>query len=353
MGSTSGRIVNSWAACSVSGSDWAGGLAGWNVNNHVVASYATGDVRGDAAGGLVGNNGATITASYATGSVRGSLTAGGLAARNGAGAGIVASYAAARVSGNAAFPGGLVGRDGPSGRVESSYWDVDVSGQANSGGGEGRTTADMQAPTGYDGIYRNWNRDLDGDGAADDPWDFGTTAEYPALKADVDGDGRSTWPEFGDQRGRGGNPDPPPGQPPGEPPGEPPAGDCVADAETFCFQNSRFAVEMDWWTSDGRSGPGKAAADGANDSGMFWFFNPDNWEVLIKVLDGCALNDHVWVFAASATDLGYSIRVTDTMTRVFREYRKEDGLPADAITDSRAFPGVCAAPSPAAPRSRP
>ncbi len=349
VGSTSGRIVNSWAACSVSGANWAGGLAGWNVNNHVVASYATGDVRGSAAGGLVGNNGATITASYATGSVRGSLTAGGLAARNGAGAGIVASYAAARVSGNAAFAGGLAGRDNPAGRVESSYWDVDVSGQATSGGGEGRTTADMQAPTGYDGIYRNWNRDLDGDGAADDPWDFGTTAEYPALKADVDGDGRSTWREFGTQRGRGGNPDPPPGQPPGEPP----AGDCVADPDTLCFQNSRFAVEMDWWTSDGRSGPGKAAADEANDSGMFWFFNPDNWEVLIKVLDGCAVNDHVWVFAASATDLGYSIRVTDTMTGVVREYRKEDGLPADAITDSKAFPGVCAAPSPAALRSRP
>jgi hypothetical protein len=339
VGATSGRIVNSSAACGVQGSSFAGGLAGWNIGN-VVASYATGDVRANAAGGLVGENSGTITASYATGRVRGSAAAGGLAARNGAGAGIVASYAAAPVSGNAAFAGGLTGGGSSAGgRVESSYWDVGVSGQANSGGGEGRTTPDMRAPTGYDGIYRNWNRDLDGDGAADDPWDFGTTAEYPALKADVDGDGRSTWREFGDQPGRRGNPDPPPGQPPAGPP----AGNCVPDLETFCFQNSRFAVEMDWWTSDGRSGAGKAAPERTNDSGMFWFFDPGNREVLVKVLNGCAVNDHVWVYAASATDLGYSIRVTDTTTDVVREYQKEDGLPAGAITDAKAFPGVCAA----------
>ena len=195
----------------------------------------------------------------------------------------------------------------------------------------------MQAPTGYDGIYRNWNRDLNGDGAADDPWDFGTTAEYPALKADVDGDGRSTWREFGDQRGRGDNPDPPPGQPPGGPP----AGNCVPGPETFCFWNSRFAVEMDWWTSDGRSGPGKAAHDGANDSGTFWFFARDNREVLIKVLDGCSVNGHVWVYAASTTDLGYLIQVEDTVTGAVREYRNEPSQPAAAITDSRAFTGAC------------
>lgn len=28
---------------------------------------------------------------------------------------------------------------------------------------------------------------------------------------------------------------------------------------------------------------------GTKDSGLFRFFDPDNWEVLIKVLDGCAV----------------------------------------------------------------
>ena len=121
-----------------------------------------------------------------------------------------------------------------------------------------------------------------------------------------------------------------------------PAGTCEPDARTLCLQDSRFSVRVDWRTGD-QSGSASVVHGGTNDSGMFWFFNPDNWEVLIKVLDGCALNGHVWVFGASTTDLGYSIRVTDTVTGVVREYGNEPGLPAPAITDSGAFPGACAA----------
>ena len=72
----------------------------------------------------------------------------------------------------------------------------------------GRTTAQLQSPTGYTGIYRDWNADLDNaDGddddatGADDFWDFGTSSQYPALKADIDGDGTPTWQEFGGQHG--------------------------------------------------------------------------------------------------------------------------------------------------------
>ncbi len=65
--------------------------------------------------------------------------------------------------------------------------------------GRGKTTAELQTPTGYTGIYANWNLDLEPDGALDAPWDFGTSSEYPALKADRDGDGTATWQEFGAQ----------------------------------------------------------------------------------------------------------------------------------------------------------
>jgi len=63
--------------------------------------------------------------------------------------------------------------------------------------------------------------------------------------------------------------------------------------------------------------------------------------VLIKVLDGCAVNGHVWVFGASPTDLGYVIRVTDTAAGTVKEYRNEPGAPAPAITDVTAFPAGC------------
>lgn len=335
VGTNGGRIASSRSACSVSGTNWAGGLVGWNVGN-VIASYATGNVEGGAAGGLVGTNTGAVRASYASGRVEGSVNAGGLAARNASGARIVASYAAARVSASAAAAGGLVGRGELSaGRVESSYWDTDVSGHTNSSGGSGRTTARLQAPTGYDGIYRDWNLDLDGDGATDDPWDFGTSAEYPALNADIDGDGRSTWWEFGDQRGRGGD------EPPSGSDDDDDEGTCVANAETRCLLRFRYAVTVDWWHTAG-SGRGAVVDAGTDDSALFHFFEPgDNWEVLVKVLDGCSVNRHVWVFGASTTDLGYVIRVTDTVTGAVREYRNEPGRRAGAITDATAFPNGC------------
>jgi hypothetical protein len=79
-------------------------------------------------------------------------------------------------------------------------------GYGGSEGVEGKTTTDLQSPTGYTGIYRSWNADLDDadrdDNAAtggDDPWYFGTSRQYPVLKVDFDGDGVATWQEFGDQ----------------------------------------------------------------------------------------------------------------------------------------------------------
>ena len=49
------------------------------------------------------------------------------------------------------------------------------------------------------GSNEAWNVDLDDDGVLDDPWDFGTESQYPALAVDLDGDGWATWQEFGYQ----------------------------------------------------------------------------------------------------------------------------------------------------------
>ena len=120
-----------------------------------------------------------------------------------------------------------------------------------------------------------------------------------------------------------------------------PAGMCEPDGGTLCLRDSRYAVGVEWWTGGGQSGRGSVVHAGTNDSGLFRFFSRDNWEVLIKVLDGCALNGHMWVFGASTTDLGYSITVTDTVTGMVQEYRNEPGQPAPAITDDEAFRQAC------------
>ncbi len=120
-----------------------------------------------------------------------------------------------------------------------------------------------------------------------------------------------------------------------------PAGTCEVDAETSCLRDARYSLEAEWWNPEGDGGAAELVHAGTNDSGLFRFFDPDNWELLIKVLDGCAANGHVWVFGASTTDLGYAIRVTDTVTGELREYRNEPGRPAQAITDARAFRESC------------
>ena len=179
-----------------------GGLVGYNTGT-ISGSYATGQVTGESCvGGLVGVNGipfddsATIAASYATGSVEGSSCGGGLAGFNYGT--ITASYATGRVTGGA----GLVGVLGPGfdipGAVTSSYWDSRTSGHTSGTYGSPRTTSQLQSPTGYSGIYASWNVDVDTEDGSDNPWAFGTSAQYPALKAVLDDD-QAMWEEFGYQ----------------------------------------------------------------------------------------------------------------------------------------------------------
>ena len=200
VGYNTGFVVLSYATGPVTSDRSAGGLVGYHQSKLIAASYATGPVSGSSAGGLVGTvatprSEATIMASYATGSVDGG-TAGGLVGHLYDEGTITASYATGRVAGSRT--GGLVGDD-ERGTVTSSYWDTRTSGQGSGSPGSGRTTAQLQSPGSYSGIYGSWNVDIDEDDINDNPWDFGTSSQYPALKADMDGDDDATWEEFGYQ----------------------------------------------------------------------------------------------------------------------------------------------------------
>ena len=212
-----GEIRESYATGSVSGNEKIGGLIGNNDGSSlIIASYTTGSVSGDRyIGGLAGTNWGIIGASYATGSVSGNAHAvGGLVGENRNEGLIIASYATGSVFGQSSV-GGLIGGNSHDATISDIYWDTQTSGQATgvgegpSVGVAGKTTAELQAPVGYTGIYAGWLLDFDNaDGdfddttGVDDFWDFGTASEYPALKADFDGDGTATWEEFGNQRGQ-------------------------------------------------------------------------------------------------------------------------------------------------------
>jgi hypothetical protein len=114
---------------------------------------------------------------------------------------------------------------------------------------------------------------------------------------------------------------------------------CTPSPTALCLAGGRFRVEVDWAVR-GDSGAGRVVPVGSDDSGLFWFFDPENWEMLVKVLDACAVNDHRWVFAAATTDVAYTLRVTDTGSGAAWRFDHPGGDPAPAVTDTAAFPCV-------------
>lgn len=121
-----------------------------------------------------------------------------------------------------------------------------------------------------------------------------------------------------------------------------PAGSCKPGEHRLCLRNARFGVEVSRLDATLQwSGSARVVNEGTEDSGLFYFFDPDNWEILVKVLDGCAVNGHMWALAASTTDLGYVIAIWDTITDEYTSYRHEGGTPSPAIVDAEAFSEAC------------
>ena len=111
---------------------------------------------------------------------------------------------------------------------------------------------------------------------------------------------------------------------------------CASDADTLCVQNDRFSVETDFTTTSGSSGVGQQARL-TSDTGYFTFFDPSNVEVVVKVLNGCAINNRYWVFAAGLTDVRVRLRVRDTQTGQLKSYDNPLGVPFQPIQDLQAF----------------
>lgn len=105
----------------------------------------------------------------------------------------------------------------------------------------------------------------------------------------------------------------------------------------LCLQRGRFLVELEFETADGEEGAGKPVPTRSVESGLFWFFTPDNWEFLVKVLPACPINGFYWVFAAPTTDIGFTLRVLDTQTLQQRTYVNPVGTLPTVINDTGAF----------------
>ena len=111
---------------------------------------------------------------------------------------------------------------------------------------------------------------------------------------------------------------------------------CHPDTFTACLLDNRYQVTATYRTAQGERGHGKPTQL-TSDSAVAWFFGPDNVEVTIKVLDGCALNDRVWVFASGLTNVEVDLRVRDSVTGQVRVYRNPLNTTFAPVLDTNAF----------------
>jgi hypothetical protein len=115
-----------------------------------------------------------------------------------------------------------------------------------------------------------------------------------------------------------------------------PVAACVPGPTTLCLLGGRFQVDATFDTGGGISGPAQMVPV-TDDSAYMWFFNPINMESAVKVLDGCALNHHFWVFVGGLTNVHTIFRVTDTHTGLQRLYVNPQGSAFQSAQDLGAF----------------
>ena len=115
---------------------------------------------------------------------------------------------------------------------------------------------------------------------------------------------------------------------------------CTADEHTLCLGGGRFSATAHWTKPDNTEGDGNAVPL-TDDSGYFWFFDSTNIEAVTKVLNGCALDNAYWVFAAGLTNVKVRLTVTDTQTTSVYTRDNAQGNAFQPIQDTAAFPASC------------
>jgi hypothetical protein len=127
---------------------------------------------------------------------------------------------------------------------------------------------------------------------------------------------------------------------------------CVADERTACLgEGGRYLVRATWRTASGDSGLARSVPLAAESNG-FWFFDEENLELVVKVLDGCGVNGRHWIYASGLTNVGVQLLVTDTWTGEVWSHENPLGTAFPPVQDILAL-GGCEATSPAGSKDLP
>lgn len=150
----------------IQGNNSVGGVVGFSSGATISNSFVKGTITASSsAGGLVGFGNATVRECFTRTNVSGIIAIGGIMGNTNANSTIIDTYAAGELNGTTAI-GGLYGSSAGIPIVTNSYWDTEVSevtlvGNPISGGGIGKTTAEMKNESTYVNWDFNYRWDID------------------------------------------------------------------------------------------------------------------------------------------------------------------------------------------------
>ncbi len=115
----------------------------------------------------------------------------------------------------------------------------------------------------------------------------------------------------------------------------------------LCLTGRRFEVEASWRDFAGRTGHAEGVPLAAgDDSGYFWFFEPNNVELMVKVLDGRFVNGKFWVFYAALSNVEYDLRVRHVFGNGQASYHNPSGeFASRGDTGALTPPTTCGCPA--------
>ena len=118
--------------------------------------------------------------------------------------------------------------------------------------------------------------------------------------------------------------------------------ECTETQNVACLLDRRFRVDINTVdpTLVSRAG---IRLEITADTTAFSIFDEDNLEIVLKVVDGCAINGHFWIFAAGLTDVGVEVVVSDTLGDGIYRFRNPLGRAFPPVQDVEAF--ECAPPA--------
>jgi hypothetical protein len=118
---------------------------------------------------------------------------------------------------------------------------------------------------------------------------------------------------------------------------------CPQSALDGCLIGGRFQVTATYYNATSGSAQGQVLSFNGtraeSDESVFYYFtDSSNFEMGVKILDACTLNNFFWVFIGGLTNQGWTVNILDTKTGNTKSYTNNLPLTTVTTTDTAALP---------------